>query len=179
LPWTQVPNLATALNVLGQANPSNGGVMFDFWHFFNGGGNLEQLQTLTPQDAALITSLQLNDVPANIADLSRGQNWQFTKTMLKTAIDSIRVMGWDGFTKVAAKAQYPHADAQQMMKDALCSRLMPGDGDSPVREVLLALANKGVKPAIGVEVFNLTHEHTPAREVAQRAMHTYRSVTGA
>lgn len=176
LPWTQVPDLATALKVLEQANPSNAGVMFDFWHFFNSGGQVAQLNALSTDAAARITSLQLNDLPNSIAELNRSQNWQFTKTMLQTAIDSIRVMGWKGFTQVAAKAQYPHADAQQMMKDALCSRLMPGEGDSPVRQVISALAAKDVQPAIGIEVFNLAHDHLPANDVAQQAMRAYRSV---
>jgi len=176
LPWTQVPDLASALTLLEQANPSNAGVMFDFWHFFNGGGQLAQLHALSTESAARITSLQLNDVPNKIAELDRRQRWQFTKTMLNTAVDSIRVMGWQGFTKVAAKAQYPHANAQKMMQDALCSRLMPGAGNKPVIEVLNALAAKGVQPAIGVEVFNLTHDHLPAHDIAQSAMRAYRSV---
>lgn len=176
LPWTQVPDLATALKVLEQANPSNAGVMFDFWHFFNSGGQVAQLNALSTDAAARITSLQLNDLPNSITELNRSQSWQFTKTMLQTAIDSIRVMGWKGFTQVAAKAQYPHADAQQMMKDALCSRLMPGEGDSPVRQVIKALAAKDVQPAIGIEVFNLAHDHLPANDVAQQAMRAYRSV---
>jgi len=176
LPWTQVPDLASALTLLEQANPSNAGIMFDFWHFFNGGGQVAQLNALPAESAARITSLQLNDAPNTIAELDRRQHWQFTKIMIKTAVDSIRVMGWKGFTKVAARAQYPHADAQKMMQDALCSRLMPGAGDKPVAQVLSALAEKGVRPAIGVEVFNLTHDHLPAHDIAQSAMRAYRSV---
>ena len=176
LPWTQLPDLASALKLLEQANQSNAGVMFDFWHFFNGGGELAQLQALSTASASRITSLQLNDVAAPIADLSRGQNWQFTKDMFQNAADSIRVLGWDAFTKVAAKAKYPHPDAQKMMKHALCSRLNPGDGAQPVAQVLSVLAEKGVQPAIGIEVFNLEHNTLPAREVAQRAMNAYRSV---
>jgi len=177
LPWTQVPDLTSALSLLEQANPSSAGIMFDFWHFFNGGGQVAQLNALSIESAARITSLQLNDVPNSIAELSRRQNWHFIKTMLQAAVDSVRVMGWDGFTKVAAKAQYPHVDAQKMMKDALCSRLMPGDGDRPVVDVLNALAAKDVQPAIGIEVFNFAHDHLPARDIALHAMRAYRSVT--
>ena len=67
-------------------------VMFDFWRFFNSGEDLDVLRGLTPQHAAHITSVQLNDVPESIDDLSRAQNWAYMKDMFQSTIDSIRVM---------------------------------------------------------------------------------------
>ena len=134
------------------------------------------MRQLTPQHAAHITSLQLNDGPESIDDLSRAQNWAYAKAMFQNTIDSIRVMGMDAFLKVAIKAKYPHPAAHKMMKDAQCSRLFPGEGTMPVAEVLTILSEKGVAPTIGVEVFNLEHHALSALDVAMRAMKTYRAV---
>lgn len=176
LPWTGVSNLTTALKVIEQADQPNAGVMFDFWHFFNSGEDLDVLRKLSAEQAARITSLQLNDVPRTISPLTSGQNWQYIKDMMQSMVDSIRVLGWDAFLNTALKARYPHPDAQKMMKDALCSRVFPGCGDMPVVEVLSILHDKGVQPAIGIEVFNLEHHAMSSIEVAQRAMQEYRKV---
>ncbi len=173
LPWTQVSNLTTTLKLLDEVDQPNAGVMFDFWHFFNSGEDMSVLRNLTPQQAARITSLQLNDVPHSISDLSRGQNWLYIKDMFQNAIDSVRVLGLDSFLNVAIKAKYPHPAAQKMMKGALASRLFPGQGAKPVAEVLSILSEKGVRPAIGVEVFNLEHYSLSAAEVARLAMESY------
>lgn len=176
LPWTRVDSLQAALSVLDLADQANAGVMFDCWHFFNSGGTPDDLRKLTASESARITSLQLNDAPQDIAGLSRRQNWLYTKDMFQSLVDSIRVMGFSAFRNVALKAEYPHPEAQKMMKDALCSRLFPGEGVKPVSEVLGILHEKGVRPAIGVEVFNLDNYELTAGEVSQRAMQTCRKV---
>lgn len=176
LPWTGVGSLTTALEVLEAVNQPNAGVMFDLWHFFNSGENLEVLRKLSPQQAARITSLQLNDVPDLIGGLGLRQNWQYTKDMVQNVIDSVRVLGMDAFLNSAIKAKYPHPAAQRMMKDALCSRRFAGQGDKPVTEVLAILSERGVTPAIGVEVFNLQNYALPAAEIARKAMVSYESV---
>ena len=176
LPWTTVGSLTSALEIVDAVAQPNAGVMFDFWHFFNSGEDLDVLRGLTSQHAAHITSLQLNDVPESIDDLSRAQNWAYMKDMFQSTIDSIRVMGMDAFLKVAIKAKYPHRGAGKMMKDAQCSRLFPGEGVMPVAEVLAILSEKGVAPAIGVEVFNLEHNALKSADIAMRAMKTYKAV---
>lgn len=176
LPWTQVDSLTSALSIIEKAGQANAGVMFDCWHFFNSEDNLDTLRELTELQASQISSLQVNDVPQAIARLSRKQNWHYTKDMFQSVIDSIRVMGFGRFRNVALKASYPHPEAQRMMKDALCSRLFPGEGDSPVAQVLSILHEKGVRPAIGIEVFNLDNDTMSPAEVAHRAMRGYQSV---
>ena len=176
LPWTQVSDLTSALQLLDKVDQPNAGVMFDCWHFFNSGESMEVLHNLTPQQAARITSLQLNDAPRSIDGLSRRQNWLYIKDMFQNAADSIRVLGLDAFLNVAIKAKYSHPTAQKMMKDALCSRLFPGQGVSPVAEILSLLEAKGVRPAIGVEVFNLENYSLPAEKLAQKAMQGYQMV---
>jgi sugar phosphate isomerase/epimerase len=176
LPWTRLGNLTQALELVDAVNQPNAGVMFDFWHFFNSGESLDVLRQLTPQHAARITSLQLNDVPGKIDDLSRAQNWAYMKELFQSAFDSIRVLGMDAFLNVAIKTKYPHPAAQKMMKDAMCSRLFPGEGAMPVAEVLAILSERGVAPAIGVEVFSLEHHTLGAADIAQRAMKAYEAV---
>ena len=173
----RIPGKDVTDDILDEADQPNAGVMFDFWHFFNSGENMDVLRNLTSQQAARITSLQLNDAPRSISDLSLGQSWEYTRDMFQSMIDSIRVLGLDSFLNVAIKAKYPHPAAQKMMKDALCSRLFPGHGAMPVAEVLTILSKKGVRPAIGVEVFNLGHYSLSAAEVAQMAMQSYQMVS--
>lgn len=179
LPWTQIDSLTTAFKVLEQANQPNAGVMFDFWHFFNSRDDLDNLESLSPEQARLITSLQLNDKPTTIEAFSLRQKWEHFKDTVQSAVDGFRVMGRDSFLNVAARAQYPHPDAQQMMKEALCSRLMPGAGDQPVQQVFDLLAAKGVTPTIGVEVFNIDQYALTPEEVARRAMASYRALLSA
>ena len=179
LPWTQVDSLTAALKVLDEANQPNTGVMFDFWHFFNSDNDLATLHALTAEQASKITSFQLNDAPHTIEKLSFGKNWVYIMDMVQNAVDAVRVMGKDGFLNVAVKADYPHPHASKMMKDALCSRLMPGEGSQSVKEVLNILADKGVQPAIGIEVFNLDQYKLTPAEVARRAMRAYQAMVSA
>jgi sugar phosphate isomerase/epimerase len=173
LPWTGVSSLTSALSIVDKAGQANAGVMFDCWHFFNSEDSLDTLRELTELQASRITSLQVNDAPQVIAELSRKQGWNYIRDMFQSLIDSIRVMGFDRFRNVALKARYPHPGAQRMMKDAQCSRLFPGEGDKPLAEVLSILHDKGVRPAIGLEVFNLENYTMSPAEVAQRAMRGY------
>lgn len=175
LPWTSLNSLSTALEIIAAVDQPNAGVMLDLWHFFNSGEDLEVLRNLTPDQAKRITSLQLNDVPRAIDKLSIGQHWLYVKDMLGNMTDGVRVMGLEAFLKVALKAKYPHPDAQKMMKDALCSRQFPGAGFMPVTESLAILADKGLQPAIGIEVFNLDNYSLSPAAVARKAMASYNS----
>ena len=177
LPWTQVSNLTSALQLLDTVDQPNAGVMFDCWHFFNSGGDMQSLRDLTPQQAARITSVQLNDLPPSLDELNRRQNWLYIKDMLQNAVDSVRVLGLEAFLNVALKAKYSHPAAQKMMRDALCSRLFPGQGVSPVGEVLSILDAKEVRPTIGVEVFNLENYSLSPEKLAQMAMQSCRMLT--
>lgn len=60
VPWTRIPDLATAVAIVERADRPNGGVMLDAWHLFRSGG--------TPADVALvpaemIVGIQINDAP--------------------------------------------------------------------------------------------------------------------
>jgi sugar phosphate isomerase/epimerase len=59
-PWSALPDLDTALELLGRAGATNAGVMIDVWHFFNGGAGPEQLARCP---AGTVAAVQLNDGP--------------------------------------------------------------------------------------------------------------------
>lgn len=48
LPWTDVPDAATAARLVDLAERRNGGVLVDAWHHFRGAGSEEQLLALAP-----------------------------------------------------------------------------------------------------------------------------------
>jgi sugar phosphate isomerase/epimerase len=61
LPWSKIPDLATAWEIVQRAGPTNGGVAVDAWHWFRGGPDDETLRSI-PGDR--VTGLQLDDGPA-------------------------------------------------------------------------------------------------------------------
>lgn len=60
VPWTRIPDLATAVAIVALADRPNGGVMFDSWHHFRSGGTIDDLDA---RALARIGGLQLNDAP--------------------------------------------------------------------------------------------------------------------
>jgi sugar phosphate isomerase/epimerase len=61
LPWSRIPDLATAWKVVREANEPNGGIALDAWHWFRGTPDLDLLRAI-PGDRIL--SVQLSDAPA-------------------------------------------------------------------------------------------------------------------
>jgi sugar phosphate isomerase/epimerase len=57
-PWSALSNTGVAIDLLRRADAANTGLLIDVWHFFNGGGRLDQLTDLP---TAGITAVQLND----------------------------------------------------------------------------------------------------------------------
>lgn len=67
LPWSRVPDVATAWDVVRRADRPNGGVAVDAWHFVRSGSTLDELAAV-PSDRIL--GVQLDDGPlAPEADL--------------------------------------------------------------------------------------------------------------
>ena len=60
LPWTQIPDLASALAIVELADQPNGGVMFDSWHHFRSNAEAE---SLSKAPVKRILAVQLNDAP--------------------------------------------------------------------------------------------------------------------
>lgn len=60
VPWSRIPDLATAAAIVRAADQPNGGVMLDTWHLFRSGGTIADVDALP---TAHITGLQINDAP--------------------------------------------------------------------------------------------------------------------
>jgi sugar phosphate isomerase/epimerase len=62
LPWSRIPDLATAWDVVRLADRANGGLMLDAWHWFrtDPAGDLETLATIP---GAKVVAIQLDDAP--------------------------------------------------------------------------------------------------------------------
>jgi sugar phosphate isomerase/epimerase len=60
MPFSQVSDVSSALSIVEAAGRSNGGVMFDVWHHFRGGGSAEALARAAPR----VLGIQLDDAPA-------------------------------------------------------------------------------------------------------------------
>ena len=58
MPWTGIPDAATAWEVVRQAGRPNGGVLIDTWHYFRGAADPAQLRAIPPER---FFSVQIND----------------------------------------------------------------------------------------------------------------------
>jgi sugar phosphate isomerase/epimerase len=61
MPWSTIPDLATAWEIVRRAGRPNGGVMVDTWHHYRGPGDDALLATLPP---AAVLAVQVDDAPA-------------------------------------------------------------------------------------------------------------------
>ncbi len=61
LPWSRIPDLATAWQVVRAADRPNGGIMLDAWHYFRSGSDGALLRSIP---GASILGVQLCDAPA-------------------------------------------------------------------------------------------------------------------
>ena len=61
LPWSRIPDLATAWQVVLAADRTNGGLMLDAWHYFRSGSDGSLLRSIP---GASILAVQLCDAPA-------------------------------------------------------------------------------------------------------------------
>lgn len=65
LPWSKIPDLATALAIARGADRQNGGITVDAWHLARSGGDVDELLAV-PGD--LVLGVQLDDGPAEPED---------------------------------------------------------------------------------------------------------------
>jgi sugar phosphate isomerase/epimerase len=61
LPWSQIPDVRTAWEIVRRADRLNGGIVVDAWHFFRAGADYDALRAV-PGDKVL--GIQLDDGPA-------------------------------------------------------------------------------------------------------------------
>ena len=65
LPWSRIPDLASAWEIVRRADRPNGGVAVDAWHYFRSGAD-EQLLVSLP--GARVLGIQLDDAPNRAED---------------------------------------------------------------------------------------------------------------
>ena len=66
MPWTSIPDLDTACEIIERAGRENAGIDLDVWHYFRGPSHLGRL---TGVDPALILAVALNDAGPPIEDM--------------------------------------------------------------------------------------------------------------
>lgn len=177
LPWTIVPDLSSALQVVRDADQPNAGVMLDCWHFYRAGGDVDDIGRLSEDEAARITSIQVNDAPSAPVALSRADKLAVAKAMLLNVRDGVRVMGAKNFMRAATAAGNPHPDAYALMTEAISARLLPGHGDIPLRAMLSRLEALGCAPTVGLEVFSFALNRRTPSDAADQAMQSYRRLS--
>jgi sugar phosphate isomerase/epimerase len=176
LPWTLVPDLRTALQVVKDTGQANVGVMLDCWHFFRGGDNVETVQNLSLHDAKRITSLQVNDAPSQKLALNWRNRLALVRAMITEVIDGIRISGASQFFKASSAMHTTRPDAMALMQEAISGRLLPGQGEMPLAPLLQALHQAGCEPTVGLEVFSLDLARLPASEIARQCMVAYTEI---
>ncbi len=129
LPWTQIPDVDAALEIVQLAGRPNGGLMLDSWHHFRSGGDAVSLRRVPGER---ILAIQINDAP--------------------------RLAEPDPIEETTRR------------------RLLPGEGDIDLAELLKAVRERGSTAPIGVEVFSDALARLPAREAARLAGDAARAV---
>jgi sugar phosphate isomerase/epimerase len=129
LPWTQIKDLPTALEIVQMAERPNGGIMLDSWHHFRSQIGNEVLDAVPGER---IAGIQLNDAPAR-----------------------------------------PGPD---VVMETLRHRLLPGEGDIDLVDLMQRLRKIGCSAPIGVEIFSERLAQLPAEEIARQAAASTRAV---
>ena len=172
LPWSPIPDLDTAISVVEACGLRNLGVMLDSWHFFRGGGRVSEL---TPERVHHITGVQLNDAPLTPARRGVRERWDTHRALLGWARNGLRTLGARDLVRLTRNAAQS-ADPD-LIAETLTRRLLPGDGEQPVTELLAALKAGDCRAPMGVEVFNSQLHRLHVRDAARRAMDACLRVT--
>lgn len=171
LPWSPIPTLEVALSIVRDCGLSNVGVMLDSWHFFRGGGRVSDL---TPDLVSRITGVQLNDAPLVPASPGLRARWDRNVALLGWARNGCRTLGARDFIRLArSSAQSPDPS---VIGETLTRRLLPGEGEQPVKELVSTLLERGCPASMGVEAFNSELHRLPVRDAAARAMNACRRI---
>ena len=129
LPWTLIPDLDAALEIVELADRPNGGVMFDTWHHFRSRTKNDRIRNVPGRR---ILALQMNDAPREAEE--------------------------------------------NLIEETLHRRLLPGEGDIDLVEILRLIDQAGSPAPVGVEIFSDALARLPAKEVARRAGEAARAV---
>jgi sugar phosphate isomerase/epimerase len=107
LPWSQIPDVGTAWDIVRLADRPNGGIVVDAWHFFRAGADFDALKAVP---GARVLNIQLDDGPAAAEDnllhatlhdrLLPGEGEFDLATLIATlrAIDAVAPIGVEVFS---------------------------------------------------------------------------------
>jgi sugar phosphate isomerase/epimerase len=129
LPWSRIPDMATALEIVRRAGQPNGGINVDAWHFVRTATSTDDLRRVPGE---LILGIQLADGPA--------------------------------------------APEDNLVDATLHHRLLPGEGEFDLADIVDALSATGTVAPVGVEVFSDVLHRLPVDEAARQAARTTRVV---
>jgi sugar phosphate isomerase/epimerase len=177
LPWSIIRDLPTLLDIVTASGCRNASVTVDFLHFHRSGGVPGDLQALSEEHLRRISNIQICDIANQTRKLNWRQGLAANKIMLASGLDAMRTMGLKTLINIAGKAHHSRDDASVLMKEATCSRLLPGQGEIPLQEILKILERRGCQPLVGLEIFSLALNKLPAEIAAQQAMTAYRQLT--
>jgi sugar phosphate isomerase/epimerase len=121
LPWSGIPDVATAHDLVQRSGCDNATILVDTWHFFRGSSTLDQLRAVPGEK---VGSTQFNDAPAQRPD--------------------------------------------DLMTETIEARLLPGEGDIPIVDIIRVLDEIGSRAPIGVEVFNSRHDAMAPADVGRQ-----------
>jgi len=122
LPWSGIPDAATAFEIVRRAQHPGATVMVDSWHHFRGRCDHAQIRAIPGER---IGGIQFSDAPAE--------------------------------------------RSADLVVETMQGRLLPGDGDAPLVEILRALRDTGTRAPLGIEVFSEELDRLAPVEVGRRA----------
>jgi sugar phosphate isomerase/epimerase len=176
LPWSVVPDLPTLLDIVDGSGCSNALVTLDCLHFYRSGGVPDDLRALGREKLQRISNIQICD----IASTPQAQNWRqrfsTNRAMLASGLNGVRTMGFKAMVDVAGKAHTIRDDASVLMKEASCNRLLPGQGDIPLHDILQTLKQLHCRPLLGLEISSVSQNKLPPEIAATQAMMAYRQL---
>jgi sugar phosphate isomerase/epimerase len=93
LPWSGIPDAATALAIVERSGRANASLMFDTWHTFRGPTDETQLEKIP---GARIGSVQINDAPVQPGDNLIAETMSARLLPGEGAIPLVRWLRWLG-----------------------------------------------------------------------------------
>jgi sugar phosphate isomerase/epimerase len=129
LPWSRIPDVAAAWQIVRLADRSNGGIAVDAWHYVRSGADEETLRSIP---GARVLGIQLDDGNATAED--------------------------------------------NLVHATLHDRLLPGEGEFDLAQLVMVLREIGAVAPIGVEVFSDELHALGPIEAARRAGDATRAV---
>jgi sugar phosphate isomerase/epimerase len=110
LPWTGVPTLGAAIDIVQAAGRGNGGVLVDSWHLFRSGATLADLAAMP---GALLGYVQIDDAP------SRGEDDMAEETTHRRLVPGEGDLDLVGFVRTLGDLGYAGPIGVEVYSDAL------------------------------------------------------------